>query len=168
MYWTAASGAGYSRCDREDLGGRGPRSTDPPMKKRLLLVTPPLSRSQELRLLAALGKGMAGVPLQAVSETPATRTRAGAPGSRPRPLLSPRQLEVLREIARGTSTKGIAKALDLSAKTVETYRLQLMQRLGIRRVPELVRYALRTGLLGPDWLLEKGERNPGGRPPKAR
>jgi DNA-binding NarL/FixJ family response regulator len=64
--------------------------------------------------------------------------------------LTPRQLEVLKMIAKGRSTKDIANALDISAKTVETHRAQLMDRLEIHDVAGLVRYALRTGLVRMD------------------
>lgn len=65
-------------------------------------------------------------------------------------VLTARQREVLRLIAGGKSTKEIAFLLNLSVKTVETYRAQLMERLGIRDVAGLVRYALRTGLVPPE------------------
>ena len=64
--------------------------------------------------------------------------------------LTPRQQEVLRLIAQGQSTKDIALTLDISAKTVEAHRAQLMGRLGIHDVAGLVRYAIRTGLVGID------------------
>lgn len=65
-------------------------------------------------------------------------------------VLTARQREVLRLVARGRSTKEIAYDLNLSVKTVETHRAQIMERLGIRDVAGLVRYALRTGLVPPD------------------
>jgi DNA-binding NarL/FixJ family response regulator len=65
-------------------------------------------------------------------------------------VLTARQREVLRMVAGGKSTKEIAYALSLSVKTVETHRAQIMERLGIRDVAGLVRYALRTGLVPPD------------------
>jgi DNA-binding NarL/FixJ family response regulator len=68
----------------------------------------------------------------------------------PLSLLTPRQKEILQLIAEGRSTKEIAHMLGLSIKTVETHRAQLMQRLSIRDVPGLVRYALRAGLITPD------------------
>lgn len=68
----------------------------------------------------------------------------------PLSLLTPRQKEILQLIAEGRSTKEIAHVLGLSIKTVETHRAQLMQRLSIRDVPGLVRYALRAGLVSPD------------------
>lgn len=68
----------------------------------------------------------------------------------PAEVLTPRQREILQLIAEGSGTKEIAFRLGLSAKTVETHRSQLMQRLGIRDVAGLVRYAVRTGLVSPD------------------
>jgi len=64
--------------------------------------------------------------------------------------LTARQREVLKLVAGGKSTKEIAYELKLSVKTVETHRAQIMERLGIRDVAGLVRYALRTGLVPPD------------------
>lgn len=64
--------------------------------------------------------------------------------------LTPRQREVLQLIAEGNSTKEIAANLNLSAKTVETHRAQLMERLNIYDVASLVRFALREGLIQPE------------------
>jgi len=63
------------------------------------------------------------------------------------PVLTPRQIEILRQVAQGASSKEIARALGLSIKTVETHRAQIMERLGIRDVAGLVRYAVRSGLI---------------------
>jgi len=63
------------------------------------------------------------------------------------PMLTPRQMEILRQVAQGASSKEIARALGLSIKTVETHRAQIMERLGIRDVAGLVRYAVRSGLI---------------------
>jgi DNA-binding NarL/FixJ family response regulator len=62
-------------------------------------------------------------------------------------LLSPREREVLQLIAEGKSTKEVAYTLKVSAKTVETHRRQLMNKLEIYTVAELTRYALREGLV---------------------
>ena len=67
----------------------------------------------------------------------------------PEPL-TPRQREVLKRIAEGRSTKEIAYELKLSVKTVESHRAQIMERLGIRDVAGLVRYAMRAGLVPPE------------------
>lgn len=64
--------------------------------------------------------------------------------------LTARQREILQLIAEGKNTKEIAARLDISVKTVEAHRLQLMARLGIHDVPGLVRYAIRTGLVSPE------------------
>lgn len=61
--------------------------------------------------------------------------------------LSPRQREVLRLIAEGRTTKGIAQLLKIHVKTVETHRAKLMKRLGIYDVPGLVRFAISVGLI---------------------
>ena len=61
--------------------------------------------------------------------------------------LTPRQRQVLQLIAEGHSTKEIAYRLELSVKTVETHRAQLMDRLHIRDIAGLVKYAIRNGLV---------------------
>jgi DNA-binding NarL/FixJ family response regulator len=73
-------------------------------------------------------------------------------GDKQSPLegLTPRQREILQMIAEGKTTKEIAFLLNLSVKTVETHRSQLMDRLGIHDVPGLVRYAMRVGLITPE------------------
>ena len=65
-------------------------------------------------------------------------------------VLTPRQREILQLIAEGNNTKEIAYRLNISAKTIETHRAQLMERLEIRDIPGLVRYAIRTGLTTSD------------------
>ena len=66
------------------------------------------------------------------------------------PELTARQLEVLRMIAEGHTTKEIARRLEISVKTVETHRAQIMHRLDIHDIAGLVRYALRIGLVKLD------------------
>ena len=64
--------------------------------------------------------------------------------------LTPRQREVLQLIAEGLTSKQIASRLDLSVKTIETHRTELMERLDIHGVAGLVRYAIRAGLVPPE------------------
>jgi DNA-binding NarL/FixJ family response regulator len=64
--------------------------------------------------------------------------------------LTPRQLEVLRLVAVGHTTRDIARRLKLSAKTVESHRGEVMKRLAIHDVVALVRYAMRVGLVPPE------------------
>ncbi len=61
--------------------------------------------------------------------------------------LTDRQRETLKLVAEGYSTKEIAERMHVSAKTVETHRAQLMERLDIRNVPGLVKFAVRRGLV---------------------
>lgn len=61
--------------------------------------------------------------------------------------LTARQLEILRLIARGESTRSIADGLGLSVKTVEAHRSQIMHRLQIHDIPGLVLFAVREGII---------------------
>jgi DNA-binding NarL/FixJ family response regulator len=65
-------------------------------------------------------------------------------------VLTPRQREILQLVAEGKSTKDVAQMLNLSVKTVETHRAQIMERLDIHDLAGLVRYAVRTGLVSAD------------------
>ena len=81
----------------------------------------------------------------------ARRPARPRPGEGPAPdVLTPRQREILQLVAEGKSTKEVAQLLDVSAKTVETHRGQIMERLGIHDLAGLVRYAIRTGLVSSD------------------
>jgi len=64
--------------------------------------------------------------------------------------LTPRQRQVLQLIAEGLSTKEIAYRLELSVKTVETHRAQLMERREVRDIAGLVKYAIRNGLVSSE------------------
>jgi DNA-binding NarL/FixJ family response regulator len=64
--------------------------------------------------------------------------------------LTPRQREILQLLAEGRNTKEVASDLNISVKTVESHRLQLMERLNIHDVPGLVRYAVRSGLVSAE------------------
>jgi RNA polymerase sigma factor (sigma-70 family) len=64
--------------------------------------------------------------------------------------LSAREREVLQLIAEGRTGAEIAERLALSQKTVETYRARLIEKLGIRDVPGLVRFAIQRGLVSLD------------------
>ncbi len=64
--------------------------------------------------------------------------------------LTVRQREVLRLIAEGCTTKQIARKLEISVKTVESHRTQLMRELNIHDIAGLVRFAIRTGLVSPE------------------
>lgn len=74
-----------------------------------------------------------------------------SPPGRPEPnaevLLSQREREVLAYIAQGYTNKETAARLHVSVKTVESYRMRLMRKLGLKTRADLVRYAARIGLL---------------------
>jgi DNA-binding NarL/FixJ family response regulator len=61
--------------------------------------------------------------------------------------LTTREREVFHLLAEGLTTKEIARRLDISVKTAETHRGRVLDKLGTRNTAELVRYALRKGLL---------------------
>jgi len=60
--------------------------------------------------------------------------------------LSGREREVLQRLAEGAGTRQIAEALNLSPKTVESHRAQLMDKLGLHSIAELTKLAIREGL----------------------
>lgn len=68
--------------------------------------------------------------------------------------LTHRQTEVLHLMVLGFATREIARSLQISVKTVETHRKELMVRLRISRLPGLVRYALQAGILPLSWAFE--------------
>jgi DNA-binding CsgD family transcriptional regulator len=63
--------------------------------------------------------------------------------------LTAREREVLQLLAEGQSTKEVASTLDIGIKTAEAHRANLMRKLGIRSISELVRYAIRNRIVEP-------------------
>jgi len=63
--------------------------------------------------------------------------------------LTPRQREIVQLLAEGKSTKEVAVALDLSVKTAETHRANIMRKIGCHSVSEVVRYAIRNKIIEP-------------------
>jgi DNA-binding NarL/FixJ family response regulator len=61
--------------------------------------------------------------------------------------LTRREREVLQLIAEGHSNKSVGKMLDISVKTAETHRARIMRKLGLKSVADLVRYAIREGII---------------------
>lgn len=64
-------------------------------------------------------------------------------------LLSVREIQVVRLVASGRTNREIADELAISTRTVEAHRSRVMLKLGLTNLSELVRYALRTGLIQP-------------------
>jgi DNA-binding NarL/FixJ family response regulator len=81
----------------------------------------------------------------ATTSAPLAQTRAHR-GAGPFPF-APRERQILCLIAEGHSAKEIGTQLGISAKTVEAHRTSLMRTLGMRKATELVRYAVRHGLV---------------------
>ena len=76
----------------------------------------------------------------------------GADGAAEDPVekLSAREREILQLLAEGNTGAGIAARLSLSQKTVETYRARVVEKLGIRDLPGLVRFAIQRGIVSLD------------------
>ncbi len=62
-------------------------------------------------------------------------------------LLTPREREILQLVAEGKSNKEVANLLHLSVYTVETHRANIMEKLNLKSVPELILYAVRKGII---------------------
>jgi DNA-binding NarL/FixJ family response regulator len=105
-----------------------------------------------LGAIRAVHSGRAFVDLDlhgAASESilvPAARAGEGEAGST-RDALSERERSVLERLAQGHTNQAIAEQLDVSVKTVESYRARLLRKLGLRTRADIIRYAVETGLL---------------------
>jgi DNA-binding NarL/FixJ family response regulator len=76
--------------------------------------------------------------------------QVGPSGPASAEVLTGREREVLQLLAEGKSTKDIAALLGLSSRTVETHRQQIMNKLNIHKAAELVKYAIREGIISLD------------------
>ena len=65
----------------------------------------------------------------------------------PETNLSNREMQVLLRLARGYQTREVAKELNLSKSTIETYRARVLEKLGLRNTSDLTRFAVRRGLI---------------------
>jgi DNA-binding NarL/FixJ family response regulator len=82
---------------------------------------------------------VAGTVVNELHRLPADETNSAA-------VLTARERKILQLLSEGKTTKQIALLLTVSGKTVETHRGRIMDKLGIRTVPELTKYAIREGL----------------------
>ncbi|MEI7744339.1 MAG: response regulator transcription factor [Chloroflexota bacterium] len=101
-------------------------------------------------LAAAIGKVLTGRRHvgREVAELLVDQASGGGPSLKaPHTQLSAREFEVFDQLITGASLADIAVRLDVSPKTVSSYRARVMQKLGLKRNAELVRYAMRHGLL---------------------
>jgi DNA-binding NarL/FixJ family response regulator len=82
-------------------------------------------------------------------DAPTTSTRAGMHRGAEKTLTA-REREVLQLVAEGKSSKEVGAALKIALPTVETHRRQIMEKLGLRSIAELTKYAIREGLTSAD------------------
>jgi DNA-binding NarL/FixJ family response regulator len=109
-----------------------------------------LKREADHELVAAVravGNGEAF--LTNAAARPLVREWMRDPASGPREALTPREEEVVKLIAEAHTNAQIAEILHLSEKTVESHRGNVLRKLGMRDRVELVRYAIRRGLVEP-------------------
>jgi two-component system, NarL family, response regulator NreC len=112
-----------------------------------------LKRSVDVELLAAIravnsGRIFVDPSLAgAVVEDLIPRKHTPHGPTNPLEILSERELQVLKLIAQGYSNQQIAERIFVSVKTVETYRSRIADKLELRQRSDMVRFALRTGLL---------------------
>lgn len=96
--------------------------------------------------MVSVGKSYLSPKIAGVVMNDAARPYSPKAHPSPHALLSGREREVLQLIAEGNNTKEVAYLLEISVKTVETHRAQLMRKLKLSNVVELTRYAIREGL----------------------
>lgn len=115
-------------------------------------VVKTVSEEDLLAAVRAVRRGKAVVDLDDEALT-ANVLGAGSPhglhaAARATVGLSPREREVLRLLGQGHTNQAIADQLDISPKTVATYRARIAEKLGLKTTADFVRYATDTGLLG--------------------
>jgi len=92
-----------------------------------------------------LTSSVAGIVLEGYRKMSSQADASREPPS----LLSPREREILQLLAEGKSNIGVAKLLNISAKTVETHRAHIMEKLNLHSITDLVRYAIRNKIVEP-------------------
>ncbi len=101
----------------------------------------------ESATVAAVRAGAEGIILQSNMQRLRNVIDRALEVRKPLTTLSRRQIEVLRLVASGNTTRVIAETLGLSVKTIESHRTALMKRLGVHDVTALVRFAVRVGFV---------------------
>ena len=109
-----------------------------------------LKRSADTQLVEAIHAALRGEPfISPVAEEELIRNWLAEEGDSASGELTQRELEVVKLIAEAHTNKQIAQILNLSEKTVESHRGNVLAKLGMRDRVELVRYAIRRGLIEP-------------------
>jgi DNA-binding NarL/FixJ family response regulator len=106
-------------------------------------------RSAPEQLVTAIRKVHAGGRYlsDSAAELLALHVAKGTPGRSLLDSLSNREIQVLRRLAMGQTTREIAEAYNISTKTVDTYRFRLLRKLNLRNNAELLRFAIQNGLV---------------------
>lgn len=106
-------------------------------------------RSAPEQLVNAIRKVYAGGRYlsDSAAESLAVRVAKGAPGRSLLDSLSNREIQVLRRLAMGQTTREVAEAYNISTKTVDTYRFRLLKKLNLRNNAEISRFAIQNGLV---------------------
>lgn len=99
------------------------------------------------KIVSAIRAGAENLVLKSYLDELPESIEAALEIRRPLQRLTRRQVEVLQLVAGGLRTREIAARLNLSIKTVESHRGEIMKRLGVHDVVGLVRYAIRVGLI---------------------
>ncbi|MBI3756976.1 MAG: response regulator transcription factor [Deltaproteobacteria bacterium] len=138
---------------------------------RMLILTMHANEEYAIRVLQAGARGFIGkgAPSEEVvaairkvasgrcylpvafSETLPKLYASKGTGESPLKILSTRELQVLKRLAEGRTSKEIAQDLYLSAKTVDTYRARLLTKLKLETTADLIRFALRHGVIEDAW-----------------
>ena len=147
------------------------RIVDEGLKSKVLILSIHANEEYAVRVLQAGARGFIGksAPGQEVAEAihkvmaggialprtfaealPKRHLRKG-PEDSPLEILSSRELQVLKRLAEGRTGREIAQELHLSPKTVETYRSRLLEKLDLSTTADLVRFALRHGVIVDTW-----------------
>ena len=114
------------------LGAKGPIQTD-------------ARRAQFLEAIRALAAGR--THLTAALAEQLNDASGKQEVKAPHEMLSDREFQVFMKLAQGSNTLEVAKALGVSAKTVSTYRLRMMEKMGMTSNSELTYYARKIGLI---------------------
>ena len=125
-----------------------------------------LKRAVDAELLAAIravhrggifvDPRLAGVLVQDVLAKKRKKTGPTQPVN----ILSDRELQVLRLVARGYTSAQIAKQIAVGVKTVETYRSRFAEKLGLRTRSDVIRFAVQMGLLTPEAMESEPDHSP--------
>lgn len=108
-----------------------------------------LKTDKEADLLAAVKALMQGQVFYTPAASEVVVERLRRPKEEVSPTLTTRESEIVQLLAEGKSNKEVANVLKISTRTVENHRSQVMKRLSLRSFVDLIRYAIRNGIIEP-------------------